>query len=112
MPDLYDIQIRHAKYYLGLLHRTDELFRQGGESAEQALNLFDLDWRNIQAGIEWTTQSRYEFAARLGSAYDEAGASLLTMRLKPRTLIKYMQSALVTTLMLREPTVCPEIRRK
>ncbi|MZH14249.1 MAG: hypothetical protein F3742_05690 [Nitrospinae bacterium] len=45
-----------ALYYFDVLTEANELFEQDEDAAESALNMFDLNWPNIQAGQAWSAK--------------------------------------------------------
>ncbi|MBZ5668976.1 MAG: ATP-binding protein [Acidobacteriia bacterium] len=80
---------RHAAHCLSVLWETDRLYKQGGNAVKQAVDLFDREWANIQAG-QARAASRAgedERAARLCSAYPDAGVYCLALRQHPRERI-------------------------
>jgi len=50
MPDLYEAEMRHARHYLKVLSRADDLYQQGGDSARGGLDLFERELENIRIG--------------------------------------------------------------
>ncbi len=89
-------QRRHAEHYKKVAGAADELFLQGGESVKNGLALFDAEWLNIQAGQAWAAKhsSDNDAAAALCSAYPDAGAYCLNLRLHPREHIRWREAAL------------------
>lgn len=96
MPFLRDAFHRHAAYYEVLLRQADKLFLQGGEGVARGLQLFDLEWINIQTG-----QTQAENLAtvnendnQLCCDYPDAGVHLLHLRRHPDERIRWLKSAL------------------
>ena len=89
---------------------TDRLYKQGNEFIAQGLALFDREWVNVQAGQQWAAsivgadhvsarantlvRPDANDAAQLCSAYPDAGAYVLDLRLHPRDQIHWLQDAL------------------
>ncbi|MGH2523779.1 MAG: NB-ARC domain-containing protein, partial [Anaerolineales bacterium] len=97
-PERAAAQQRYAEYYWVVLNAADELFLKGGEHVGRGLALFDLEWANIQAGQAWAAANprRNDAAARLCSAYPDAGAYVLDLRLHPREKIHWLEAALAS----------------
>jgi tetratricopeptide (TPR) repeat protein len=90
------VALRHARHYLEVISRADDLYEQGGESMTRGLALFDLERGNIQAGQSWTAahaESDRE-AAELCSEYPGYAAYILNLRLHPRDSIRWREAAL------------------
>ena len=87
---------RHAAHYEAVALAADDLYLQGGSGLLQGLGLFDLEWGNIQAGQAWAAAgaAEDEAAARLCSAYPDAGAHCLDLRQHPRERIRWREAAL------------------
>ncbi|MBN1322755.1 MAG: tetratricopeptide repeat protein [Methanotrichaceae archaeon] len=87
---------RHAEHYREVLSATNEMYLQGGEKMLDALKLFDSEWANIAAGQAWAERlaSKDPTAAALSSAYPDAGAYMLSLRLHPRELIHWLNTGL------------------
>jgi tetratricopeptide (TPR) repeat protein len=98
-PERYEAQKRHAAYYLSVTWKTDGLYKQGGESLKRGLALFDLEWKNIQAGQKWAQvyADKDDVAALLCSNYPIAGAYLLDLRQLPREHIHWLEAALTAS---------------
>jgi tetratricopeptide (TPR) repeat protein len=70
-----------AKYYLEALRKIETLFIRGGD-VKLSLRLFELEWPNIKAGLEWAETHKEEIAgAELGSEYLLTDSRLLNLRL-------------------------------
>ena len=94
---------RYAAYYETVLRSANRLYKQGGESVARGLALFDLEWTNIQAGWGWAAAriQEDERAARLGSAYPDAGAYCLTLRQHPGEQIVWLETAVTAARLLK-----------
>ena len=92
----YAAQKRHAGYYESVLRAANKLYMQGHDSIQHGLGLFELEWRNIQAGQAWaaTNATIEDDAARSCSDYPDAGAYLLNLRQHPREQIRWREAAL------------------
>ena len=100
-------QYQHAAYYEQVLRHTRELYKQGNDFILQGLALFDREWINIQAGQQWAAANAQdnEKTAQLCSAYPDAGAYVLTLRLHPRDYIHWLQDALAAARQLKNRAV-------
>ncbi len=95
---------RHAGHYLSVLRKTNELYKQGGESLRQGMAMFDLEWSNIQAGQAWSESQTDEddAAARYCSDYPLAGVYLLDLRQHPREKINWYEAGLNAARQLKD----------
>lgn len=98
---------RHAKHYIGILKRSDELYRRGGQAARTALPAFDSEWENIHAGQAWAAKytGKDEEALTLCVEYPNAGASLLELRQSPRERIRWLEAALEAAKKFNDPNI-------
>lgn len=89
----YDLQKQHSIYYLDVLQRANDDANKG-ESFKQGLELFDLEWRNIQAGQAWAAlwTNDDDEAARLCNLYADAWG-LLSLRLHPHRMAAWYEAA-------------------
>jgi len=90
-----DLNLRHATYYQDLLWKADDLLLQGKDSTHKGLQLFDLEWTNIQRGQNWTATNSDEDleAARICSNFARTG-SILSLRLHPQENVRWLLAAL------------------
>jgi tetratricopeptide (TPR) repeat protein len=97
-------QSRHALYYEIVLRATKELYMQSGETQKRALDTFDLEWRNIQAGQAWAAAHADSdpIATALCSAYPNAGTHLLMLRQPPRERLRWNEAALAAAQRLND----------
>ena len=88
--------LRLARHYGGVARDAKELYKQGGDNVLQGLALFELEWPHIRAGQAWAAAHAEgdDEAARLCSDYPDAAVDLLDLRLHPRDLIAWFESAL------------------
>jgi hypothetical protein len=88
--------LRHSTHYLAVLGLADELYLKGGESLMRGLALFDAERGNVSAGQTWAANHAPtdDEAARLCSAYPDAGVYCLNLRQHPRESIVWLQAAL------------------
>ena len=86
---------RHAEHYLGVLRSANKLYLQGGDGITAGLALFDLEWRNIEAGQAWAARTAPDddTAARACGRYPSAGAYVLDLRLHARVRIGWLEAA-------------------
>jgi tetratricopeptide (TPR) repeat protein len=96
MKSLAELQLRFASHYEEVMRRINELYLDGGEGLNLALQLYDLEKENIEAGWSFAlaTAEENDQAAVLCSSYPRVGASLLNMRLPPRERVRRSQAAL------------------
>jgi len=89
-------QRRHAEHYARVACAADDLYEKGGESALAGLGLFDLERGNIEVGRRWASQHERDDdrAAELCVGYALGCIYVLLLRLHPRELIQWMNSAL------------------
>ncbi len=95
-PERVATQQRLATHYLGILRESNELYERGAGTIREGLELFDLEWPNIQVGQAWAEAraSVDEAAARLCDEYACAGINLLYLRQLPRQRIHWLEAAL------------------
>jgi tetratricopeptide (TPR) repeat protein len=88
-----------ALYYFEVLTEANELYEQDEEAAESALNMFDLNWANIQAGQTWSANKSTEDAtiAKLCGDYCTQARVLMPMRHPPEECIQWNESALAAS---------------
>ncbi len=90
-----DLKGRHARYYQERLQKANNLLLQGGDSMKKGLQLFDLEWLNIQGGQSWTKENADmdSEAAGICSNFARTG-SILELRLHPQENVKWLLAAL------------------
>jgi tetratricopeptide (TPR) repeat protein len=88
-----------AFYYFDVLKNANELYENDEEALESALNLFDQDWFNIQAGHKWSAQKSAEDAkiAKLCGDYCKEARVLMPMRHPTDECIEWNESALTAS---------------
>ncbi|MBT3184555.1 MAG: tetratricopeptide repeat protein [Nitrospina sp.] len=88
-----------AFYYFDILKDANELYASDEEALESALNLFDLDWFNIQAGQKWSALKSTEDAsiAKLCGDYCKEARTLMPMRHPTDECIEWNESALTAS---------------
>ena len=96
-------QQRHAAHYWAVMGTADQLYFKGGEDLMRRLELFDLEWGNVQSGQAWAAvhTEEDEAAARLCSDYSGA-ANLLALRQHPRQRIEWLQASLAAARRLKD----------
>ncbi|HEV2799671.1 MAG TPA: tetratricopeptide repeat protein [Pyrinomonadaceae bacterium] len=90
------VQERHAKHYLAVLGRAEQLYLEGGEAFMRGLSLFDLEWTNIQVGQAWAASHADDniVAVQLCSRFPVVGAYLLSLRQHPQERIIWLVKAI------------------
>jgi tetratricopeptide (TPR) repeat protein len=89
-------QIRHAAHYVDVLRSIDALFLEGGEKVKDALNRFEVEYRNINIGQIWAeehAEANLE-AAQIVNNYPEACVHLIYLCLPPRQQVRWLEAAL------------------
>ncbi len=91
-PERYEVQRCHAAYYETVLRKANRLYKQGSESLKYGLNLFELEWKNIQTGQKWAyiNTEKDNVSAKLCSNYLDAGVYLLLLRRHPREQVHWL----------------------
>jgi tetratricopeptide (TPR) repeat protein len=94
-----ELQHRHAAHFQRVLAEADDLYLAGGEKIKAGLDLFYLEWRNIEAGQAWAASqiNLDPSAARLAADYPDAGVYLLDLRHHPRERIAWLEAGLEAT---------------
>lgn len=92
----YAAHLRYASHYEQVARTANDLYREGGENAFQALALFDLEWPHIRAGQAWAAAHAEDDdgAACLCSDYAVAASYLLLLRRDPRDRVAWLEPAL------------------
>jgi tetratricopeptide (TPR) repeat protein len=90
-------QQRHAVHYQTVARVADQLYQQGGAALMQGLRLFDLEWKNIEAGQVWAAKNAdvHESALELCDDYPTWAYNILPLRQHPRDRIEWREIALV-----------------
>jgi len=93
----------HAIHFLTVLSEIDRTYLQGG-GVLAGLELFDLEWLNIQAGQAWAEQRSEsdEQAARVCSGYPDSGRHILLLRQHPHRRIAWVLPALAAAQKLED----------
>lgn len=86
--------LRHAEYYCRVLAQARKVYRQGNMLT--ALRLFDREQANIETGQGWAAENTVtdNAAARLCSAYPNAGFLILSLRYAPHSLMRWSETGL------------------
>jgi tetratricopeptide (TPR) repeat protein len=97
-------RMRHAAHYLTVFWECDAFYKKGGDAIKNAIALFDVERRNIEAGQEWACRhsSGDEAAAWLCNEYPNAGVYVLHLRQHPREFISWFEAALAAARQLRD----------
>ena len=90
-------------HYCDELSKAKTLYLQGGEAIKQGLALFDLEWRNIEAGQTWAAAcaAADNQAAELCNRFPLAGVYLLDLRQHAREHVKWLKSGLTAARQLK-----------
>jgi tetratricopeptide (TPR) repeat protein len=86
---------RFATHYERVLRAADDLYLQGGDEVLQGLALFDQEWLHIEVGQAWAVEhwTEDDAGARLCSAYPDAGAYVLPLRLHALEWIGWLETS-------------------
>jgi tetratricopeptide (TPR) repeat protein len=89
-------QARHARYYLKVAQEANTLYERGGNRMLTGLTLFDAEWVHIQAGQAWSTSNRKtsDELLQLCNSYPLVCNQILNLRLHPRSMLSWSESAL------------------
>ncbi|HUS45179.1 MAG TPA: tetratricopeptide repeat protein [Phycisphaerae bacterium] len=97
-------EAHHAEHYKDVLAVAKDQYKQGHGKELEGLALFDGERENIEAGWQWAKShaGADEAAARLCSAYPDAGVYVLTLRQHPHERIAWIESALAAARSLKD----------
>lgn len=97
-------RLRHAAYYLTVLEECQAFYLKGGDAIKSGLALFDVEWRNIEAGQGWACRhsSGDEAVAQLCNQYPTDGVYVLGLRQHPREFISWSEIALAAARQLKD----------
>jgi tetratricopeptide (TPR) repeat protein len=86
---------RMAAYYVQVAGAADDLYLRGGADLLRGLALFDLEWPHIRAGQAWAAAraETEDKVTHLCSAYPDAAAHCLDLRLSPSGKIPWLEAA-------------------
>lgn len=96
MAALLQAHLRHARHYLALLRRAEELFEHGGAAIPRALALVDGEWLNLESAYEWLAAQadKDEAAAQMSSDLPNVGPTILHLRLRSDEIIRRAELAM------------------
>lgn len=94
--NIQSAQFRHAQYYLQVLELANQYYLQGGEGILRGLQLFDLEWDNIQRGQEWAAKNitKSREIAEITAKFPSVGTFCFDLRINPRQRILWLESSL------------------
>lgn len=86
--------VKYVLYYLDLLRNAGNLYWHSDQESMVGLNLFNLEWTNIQASQEWVINHINEdkAAAIACDYYTYAGAYLLALKRPPDERIRWHEA--------------------
>ena len=101
--DIYANQKQHAEHFLNVLAEANALYEKGGEDVLVGLQLFDLEWENIETGQAWVAKHSEsdETATSMCNEYPNAGAFIFAFRQHPREHIQWRENALAASQKLK-----------
>ena len=91
----YEPAKSHAEWYLNTIREANAFYLRGADGVKTGLALFDTEWPNIRAGLDWSqnnSKDNQEVAA-LCSDYSTYGIDLLELRVAPRTRLPWLNAA-------------------
>ncbi|HJT59857.1 MAG TPA: tetratricopeptide repeat protein [Ktedonobacteraceae bacterium] len=90
-------QYRLAQHYLEHLQAAERAYQLGGESAVQALGLFDQEREQIHLWQAWSAAhtGQDEKAAAMCSAYAGACPDIYKLRLLPQDYLRWLEAGLI-----------------
>ena len=99
MDEEFEVGLDHARAFLDILREENQMYIEGGKTAEKALREFSCDWGQIRSGQAWAASNihKNDQASRLCSDYGRFGEHLLAIRLHPRERIQWQEQALEAT---------------
>jgi len=82
-PNGRTAHLNHARHYLTVLARSNDLYLRGGEFVSAAIALFDREFAHIALGQAWASSEAENSteAGRLCLDYPNAGLYVLDLRL-------------------------------
>src|SRR5262249_17802316 len=86
----------HSSHYLNVLREADKNYYLGGANLNVGLDLFDLEFPNIEAAQRWASdniESNTEAATNCLN-YPYWGAHIIHLRLHPRKRVQWLNAAL------------------
>ncbi|MDZ7402444.1 MAG: tetratricopeptide repeat protein [candidate division KSB1 bacterium] len=99
MHKYFDIQLRHAIYFVLRLDQLNKMYLRGGENIATALKLIIEDWENIKLGQAWAAKNSRSNpkAAELTVDYPDAGTQILLLYQHPLQRIEWRKAALAVS---------------
>lgn len=98
-------RLRHAKYYTDVLEAADYVYGWWSPAVPLALEMFDAERINIEAGQRWASARRIESraAAKLCLRYSAAGVKVIPLRLNEPDQIAWFRAGEESVQFLSEP---------
>ena len=95
--DKHEAELRHARYFVGILRVADGLHRDGYIQA--AIELLEREWPNVASAQSWATSRGGSDSAadHLATTFYEVGSQLLGLQLDPRTTITWLADSLAAS---------------
>jgi len=105
MRILEEAQLRHSRFYMGILCRCEKLYLQDYNNPSQSVELLDKEWRNIKLAVAWCEgHADGESAATLlCSDYSKEGSHLLRLLLHPQDHLHRAEAAFNASRQLNRP---------
>ncbi len=102
---LGQVDLRRATYYMTRLQFLSDLFHSNNASKkDQALQLFDLDWKNIKEGQSWAQAHclKDNEVAKICQGYAELGYPLLQLRQSAKNRLSWLEGGLLASKNLQD----------
>jgi tetratricopeptide (TPR) repeat protein len=95
----------HAAFYVAVAETAETLYYHvGGKATMRGLELFDVEWANIESGQAWAAANADgdDGAAKLCSRYPEVATNCLSLRLPAARLVNWSEAALAAARRLND----------
>ncbi len=97
--------LRRATFYMTRMQMLNDLFNSNlASKKDQALQLFDLDWKNFQAGQSWAQSNclKDNEIARICQGFAELGYPLLQLRQSAQNRLPWLEGGLLAAKNLQD----------
>ncbi len=97
--------LRRATYYMSRLQMLSDLFHSNqATKKDQALQLFDIDWKNIKAGQAWAQANclKDNEVAKICQGYAELGYPMLQLRQSAKNRLPWLEGGLLASKNLQD----------
>jgi tetratricopeptide (TPR) repeat protein len=104
MVNLYEVRLRHARYFEGVLAAAQELHARGAEWQKGGFEQFETEQLNILPALAWAAglAERDDAAADLCIRFLAHGGSFLMLRHHPSERVRSLEAGLAAARRLRQ----------